>query len=340
MAFIGNKDTDKLILLNLDDRDLLIACNINKYARQILCDNTFFLTRLSQKFPHSKKFKPEKLSWKEYYLTIVQLKDKMEKIYNFDFVDGNVYKYWDILSKEKDLDYSLERAARAGLEDLVYYFVNLDPGYFGEEYDWNYALHEAFYSGNSKLIEYFLERGANDYDTALRVAAKANNKEYVDFFLSIGININEGIYGAAERNNIDLISYLFGQIKDDPVKLKSGYEAGILGAIRGGHEELFYDLVRNSGENPAEWSIEEKNRALKNAAYVGNITLFNYFLKLGADSYAEALYSAIRGKVKNIYYFIDKLLELDPNIPLDMIIFHAFLNNRQDIIGYIKNRKP
>ena len=44
--FSGNKDTDKLILQELDDRSLLSACSTNSYFEQICKEESFWLNRL------------------------------------------------------------------------------------------------------------------------------------------------------------------------------------------------------------------------------------------------------------------------------------------------------
>ena len=50
--FTGNKDADRLILLNLDsDREILNICSLNKYGNE-LCNESFFMNRTLQKYPN------------------------------------------------------------------------------------------------------------------------------------------------------------------------------------------------------------------------------------------------------------------------------------------------
>ena len=73
MLLTGNKDVDFKILGELEDKDLIKMCNINKEAMQ-LCNNNqnFWLNRILIKFPYLKldvlkKYKNDRL-WSEYYI--------------------------------------------------------------------------------------------------------------------------------------------------------------------------------------------------------------------------------------------------------------------------------
>jgi hypothetical protein len=68
----GNKDTDRIILSNLDDKSALAACNTNRYFRNKVCDENFFKNRIYDKYPEfvSSKLKDE--SWNQLFLKIVK----------------------------------------------------------------------------------------------------------------------------------------------------------------------------------------------------------------------------------------------------------------------------
>ena len=96
MLLTGNKDVDFKILGELDDKDLIKMCNINKEAMQ-LCNNNqnFWLNRILIKFPYLKldvlnKYKNDRL-WSEYYI------NDLRKINNS--TDVNQTHYWMDLEK-------------------------------------------------------------------------------------------------------------------------------------------------------------------------------------------------------------------------------------------------
>jgi hypothetical protein len=85
--FTGNKDTDKIILSQLDDYDLVNACATNKHLNEICKDESFWRNRTLKRFgPYLgdvnqiKEYMKEAnfTSWKKYYVYLV---DFIEKIY-------------------------------------------------------------------------------------------------------------------------------------------------------------------------------------------------------------------------------------------------------------------
>jgi hypothetical protein len=347
MLFSGNKEVDRLILNQLDDYDMLKACNTNSYARKTVCDETFFLNRILERFPLSKQYKPSNYSWKKYYLEIIQLKEKMLKQFNFNFTDGNATLYWILLNDEKDIEYVLEKAAENGLQDLVVYFIDLTPEHW-ENYNWNYALHSALFSKNENLIKYFLEKGEKSLDypidnnLGLRVASITNNRKYVDYFLNLGADIKEGIFGAAEANNENLLNYLFTISNSDSFEEKDFKESdgenikeAILGAIKGNREELSDKLIQQT--NLKQWSLQDKNKALINAAYGGNIKYLNLFLQLGANAYTKAFNSAIRGNTENTIPILQIIIKSNPedeNYPEAM--YFAMISKNDKIKNFLE----
>ncbi len=138
----GNKDSDRYILQQLeDDRDLLSACSVNKYALEV-CNDTFFVTRIHNKYPNTMKYKPLHIGWKQYYLSTVYYINKMLEDYNFKYVDGDPKLYYDLLLKYSPTDLgngilsteNIEKiiqgrykSASYGYRDLLEYFINFMP---------------------------------------------------------------------------------------------------------------------------------------------------------------------------------------------------------------------
>ncbi len=87
MAFSKNKDADRIILEQLDDRDLLQLMIVNKYVYN-LADENFWRNRLMSKYPSSSEFKRDQ-TWKEYYLSVVYYIDRLKNKYNYSYMKGD-----------------------------------------------------------------------------------------------------------------------------------------------------------------------------------------------------------------------------------------------------------
>lgn len=81
---IGVKDLDRKILLELDDRSLLKACQVDSRYRQLCSDEKFWQIRYIQQYGQdAARHKPEritgtdqKLTWKNHYLqTVIDLEN-------------------------------------------------------------------------------------------------------------------------------------------------------------------------------------------------------------------------------------------------------------------------
>lgn len=64
----GNKDTDRIILDELDDKTLMYICNVNRYFRERVCDETFFRNIIYNKYPEIVDKKKKDETWKELFL--------------------------------------------------------------------------------------------------------------------------------------------------------------------------------------------------------------------------------------------------------------------------------
>tara|TARA_R110001599_G_scaffold333191_1_gene549042 strand:- start:1815 stop:2510 length:696 start_codon:yes stop_codon:yes gene_type:complete len=72
MAFSGNKDTDYLILANLDDRSLFSFCLADKSINKLCKNEIFWRNRFFSRFgDKAAEYKPENRSWRNHYLKVV-----------------------------------------------------------------------------------------------------------------------------------------------------------------------------------------------------------------------------------------------------------------------------
>ena len=86
--FTGNKETDKIVLSQLDDYDLASVCSTNKHLSEICKDETFWRNRTLARFGSylgdvQKIKRYMKMygfqTWKKYYISLV---DFLEKVYD------------------------------------------------------------------------------------------------------------------------------------------------------------------------------------------------------------------------------------------------------------------
>ena len=70
VTFTGIKDTDLLILMQLDDKSLLQTCKVNMYVNTLCKNEDFWKIRFRKRFGNV--VKPEDKSWKKYYLYLLE----------------------------------------------------------------------------------------------------------------------------------------------------------------------------------------------------------------------------------------------------------------------------
>jgi hypothetical protein len=91
----GNKDTDFIILMQLNDNELGLVCQVNKYVNSLCNDSMFWLNRIMANFPQYPFTGEEIRKMKEYlgFSTIrelyIYLKSIPEKISHSVYMTGN-----------------------------------------------------------------------------------------------------------------------------------------------------------------------------------------------------------------------------------------------------------
>ena len=112
---MGNKDTDRIILENLDDKSLIYACNTSQHFRNKVCDETFFKKRIYERYPEFVNRKLEEETWKDFFLKIVKK----------EIVLGNQYEIIEENKKEKFFEKSgnFEYVAKRNGNELTVYML-------------------------------------------------------------------------------------------------------------------------------------------------------------------------------------------------------------------------
>jgi len=293
-----NKDVARQIIMELEDEDVLKICEFDEAVSRNLCDNAFFYNRLKKNYPNL--VKPENLSWKKYYLLVIQYIALLKEEYNFEFsktskADPQVY--YNILSNYNS-EAGLERAALLGLKDLLSFYLDTEE----EIYTGN-VFSNAVQSNDKATIYYLLDLPniEKDWNTALYKAAANKNKTLINLFLEKGANVNEGLEGAAKAGDMSLINFFIEKGADD-------WSSSITASALSENKEItafFIDKAEKAGV-PINWK-----QALNSAAISGNLPLVKFFYQqteFTQSDLGNAVSQAIRSKNSKeiVKYLISK----------------------------------
>ena len=183
----GLKDTDRLVFLQLDDKDLLKTCQANSYTNK-LCDDTFFLNRILKKYPSWYNTNIDKQQWRKFYLNQLIYIDKLKNV-GFTYSDksrGPALEYYNILTYT-GYDYSkIREAVEKSYIDLLEFMISIKR-VSKDDILWN-----AISSKDEFLINYLLEK-YQDFNANHQIVAalEANNFKLVDHFAAKGVNLQE-----------------------------------------------------------------------------------------------------------------------------------------------------
>ena len=198
----GNKDVDLKILNNLEDKDLVNLCSVNRYSRRLCNDEYFWLNRILKKFPYLslemlKQYKKDR-RWADYY--IKDLRKVAEKS----------------LIRDESI---LEKSSRDGRLDQV--MVAINSGANPKNYQGVYALLLAANEGYLDIVKYLVENGANISEfkeLALTEAINNNHLDIVKYLITLGDSSQEildnALYAAINANNLPIVKYLIQQGAD------------------------------------------------------------------------------------------------------------------------------
>ncbi len=188
----GNKDVDRKILNNLEDKDLVNVCQTNKKANILCDDQVFWMNRVFNRFGYVggdvlRKNKKDR-TWSEYYIKDLR---KINK--------DNAYDY-------------LSSGSRNGRLDKVMISLNLGADIHVRD---NSALRYASGGGHLEVVKYLIENGANisaRYNEALILASGRGYLDIVKYLIENGANIhslNDTPLRLARMNgHLNVVEYL------------------------------------------------------------------------------------------------------------------------------------
>ena len=118
-------------------------------------------------------------------------------------------------------------ASKYNHKDLVDFFISKGAN------DWNWSVIYAAENNHKDLVDFFISKGADNWEWIINYAAFNNHRDLVDLFISKGIyyDWNDAMIYAAQNNNKDLVDLFISKGADE-------WYAAINRAIRNNHIEL------------------------------------------------------------------------------------------------------
>ncbi len=222
----GNKDVDRKILNNLEDKDLVNVCQTNKKAYSLCNDQVFWMNRVFNKFNYVggdilRTNKGKDRSWSEYYIQDLQKINKNNAVgYLYSGSErGRLDHVIIALVLGTDIhngaDHSLRFASVKGQLEVVKYLVSQSTDIHGSS---NQGLILASKYGHLEIVKYLVElkpdgadvHARNDY--ALRLASAYDQLKVVKYLVSQGANIHanndEALEWAIDYGHIEIVKYL------------------------------------------------------------------------------------------------------------------------------------
>ena len=188
----GIRDVDREIVNNLDDKDLLQMCLVNKTYAERVCDDSYFRLRTEKRFPETVPYKDyvRVRTWKNHYLSIIKYIDLLKR-------DIHSYEY---LPEDKS-------------PELLYFARRFVPESF--TYNKGNALIWASKKGNLPVVKYLFENGADITTQNNESLIYASSKGYlsvVKYLVEHGADItarnNDAVRWASENGHLPVVKYL------------------------------------------------------------------------------------------------------------------------------------
>ena len=198
-----------LYLMNFaDDRTILNMLSVNKKFNQ----DEFFIEVLKRRYPATIQFKPDNLSWKQYYLEVIACIDKISREFDYKYsvnAKKSPKEYYNLMKARSEMytsnkwEFSLRIASYMGDIDLVnYYLTKVGELYEGED--------GAAQGGHLDILKYLISLDKNpiDYSSILTSAVVENHRHIIDFALANNAGIRPGFQQALYQGDKELVIYL------------------------------------------------------------------------------------------------------------------------------------
>ena len=186
--------------------------------------------------------------------------------------------------------------------------------------NWDYAMNIAALVGDQELIKFFIDKGCNDWNNGMYYAAQNGHEHLVLFFISKGANKWDwGMIGAAKGGYKHLVDFFInkGAIR---------WNEAMYYAAKGGHNELVDFFI---GKGACTW-----NHGMDAAAKGGHKDLVEKFIDKGANQWDWGIYYAARGGNKEI---VELFISKGPNY-YDWGLQGAIHGGHKHLINFFKSK--
>ncbi len=283
----GFRDTELIVMNELNDRDLLSYCQTDKIG---VCKNEDFWRNRFIKVhgEEAAKFKNKDRSWKDYYLAVIYYR---EKYTNARAVEEAAKRdYMDLFLFFSQFVIYNKMTAVIASENRKY--VELIKNMNMTQHIATMGLLYAAKIDDRELINFFLDRGGDPNFIPLGIL-RGKNKQLIDN-VKDEVDPNQGLIFSIEGRNPELIKYFIDKGAND-------WDNALSEAIRIGDIKLINFFITKGAKR---W-----NSALRDAAETGKRELVDFFVDKGARNFSGALAAAETGGYKDMIKYIKELKE-------------------------------
>ncbi len=114
-----------------------------------------------------------------------------------------------------------------------------------------YSLKTPYLINSKYWINYFIEKGANDYHRGFKGACQGRHLEIVNLMIEKGVdNWNYGLYEVCRGGHLDIVNLMIEKGAD--------VNRGLQGACEGGHLEIVNLMIEKGAKPRKEYQISFK----------------------------------------------------------------------------------
>jgi hypothetical protein len=212
----GLKDVDREIFSKVDDKELLIACSIDKYTWNTVCDDNFLKRRILQKYPQIEQYKGKDETWKHFFLRAIYYIAKMKEDFEYEYTFGDFEKQYNLLKiynkEQENKDNLLRESSNKGELALVIWGLKNGANIHANN---DIALRWTSGNGHLEVVKYLVKQGADihsNYNYALKSASLNGHLEVVKYLVKKGADIHAindlDLRWASSNEHMEVVKYL------------------------------------------------------------------------------------------------------------------------------------
>lgn len=299
-----------------DDQTILNMISVNKKFN----DPKFFEKIMKRKYPlliPFKDIKDNKIpdikssfeekkeeTWKQFYLKMVYYISKLQEEYNFPYIPNKHFNPETFYKNSQNFGYD----------------------------NWNKGLKYAAEIGRKDLVDYMIESGAKELDSAIETAALHGQIEMVNYLISEEVkNFHRTMYWAAYGGHIDIIKLMIEKIIEKDDDLKAGLDSSLMSAAYQGHFDIVKFLLKQGAT--------DLDKAMSQAVKKGHIEIVKLLIENGATNFNQGLIDAAKEGYLDIIKLMVEKGATKFKKALKLAKYESEYPSYKDIsvIGYLEN---